>query len=991
MRRTEHLGARVLTSIGLLTTVGYLVWRVGFSLHDTSLWLSLPTLAVEVVGFLGAGALAWALWPSPADGPVRGDRAAHSPEPIDVVVRVDQQIDHEVRATLLALRGVRRVERVVVVDLSARPEIAALATEFDAGYACSDAEDRNGLRVALAAVQTPQFLLLDAGDIPTGDIIERLSLELDDSHVAIVQGMGTTVAADSAEHGPNGRHELIFERAALNPALGRRGSAAWTGSGSLVRADALREADVSTDPSLTAHWMAGLRLLSAGWRIAAPGDVPVVAHQAIHSDDVVADDRVRRARAARHMVFGAEGVLRNAGFSTTQRMATLAWAVRPLSGLRRVVFLVLLGASILSGAVPFHATTIMLACVWLPAFAYTSLGLALLSGWTLRPGDRTRWSLHSVGSACTSLRAERTDRGRRTPIVTLPTPQYGAGLVIAVVALSTVLVLRGISDRLTHTLGTMPQPALMVLLTVSLWTLALSLDLLRVLARRNQMRRTARVVSSLAATLGERAVSIVDLTALGAGLISQTGVDVNERMLLDSAVPTRTGVTTMRVACVVRNVTALADGDFRIGVEFGDLDSATANALAEFCTIEPTWEQLGVLPEHAVASTRRMMYIDEPDAGRPAGRMAVRLVSLMALVGAVASSAPATVSASPSLGHRVTGVVVQVAQDDLLTDGSTGDQPTDSTLVTETTVSDTFPMPTTTVAQSEVDEMTGVPGVEVTAVCSLDAGADGEWGTADDLWDAPISVVTDQNGAYELILVGEACWAVMAPPVDFVDITDGEGPAVPQPIDVSDATSTNPAVVLQPDTSATLPPAAPEATASIGDIVWSDTDRNGVQDPGETGVAGVSLTLYDELGRYVADTVSDASGAFLFDQLAPGHYSIGATNLPPAFVLTAAGRGADAFVDSDVDSVTGRSRLLPLKAGQHADQLDIGLAPRSAVTDVPPAAAVSERVLPNPETSQVATVTAARSTLSLLVLALAGLLALSILLGLARPRAGTAG
>lgn len=989
MRRTEHLGARVLTSIGLLATVAYLVWRVGFSLHDTALWLSLPALGVEIVGFLGAATLAWALWPSPSDGfPASGDRQPHVTEPVDVVVRVDQQVEHEVRSTLLALRAVRRVSQVVVVDLSARPGIAALATEFDAVYACSDSDDRNGLRVALATVQSAQFLLLDAGDIPTGDIVERLMLELDDSHTAVVQGMGTTLATDSAEHGPNGRHELIFERSALNPSLGRRGSAVWLGSGSLVRVDALREVGVGTDPSLTAHWLAGARLLSAGWRVAAPGDVPVVAHQAVHSDEIVAEDRVRRARAARHMVFGIDGALRGPGFSKSQRTAMLAWAVRPLSGLRRVAFLLLLGASILSGSVPFHATTIMLACVWLPAFAYTSLGLSLLSGWTLRPGDRTRWSLHSIGSACTSLRAERSDRVRRTPIVTLPTPQYGAGLVVAVVALSTVLVLRGVSDRVTHTLGTMPQPALMVLLTVSLWTLAISLDLLRVLARRNQMRRTARVVSSLAATLGERAVSIVDLTALGAGLISQTGADVNERMLLDSAVPTRTGVTTMRVSCAVRNVSALGDGEFRIGVEFGELDTATANALAEFCTIEPTWEQLGVLPDHSVAGARRMMFIDEPDSERPAGRMAVRLVSLMALVGAVASSAPTTVSASPSLGHRVNGVVVQVTQDGEFTDELNASE---TTIVTETTVSDTFPMPTTSVAQSEVDEMTGVPGVVVTAVCSLDAGADDEWGTADDVWDAPVSVLTDDDGGYELILVGEACWAVVSPPDDFLDIADGEGTAVPQPIDVSDATSTNPAVVLQPDTATPDVPTPPVAPSSIGDAVWSDTNRNGVQDAGEAGVAGVSLTLYDELGRYLADTVSDAEGTFLFDDLLPGHYSIGAANLPPGFVLTSTGQGTNALVDSDANSITGRSRLLQLKAGQSADGLDVGLAPRSAATSPVPTATATERVLPSPEASQVAIVTETRSTLSLLVLALAGLLALSILLGLARPRAGAAG
>ena len=157
-------------------------------------------------------------------------------------------------------------------------------------------------------------------------------------------------------------------------------------------------------------------------------------------------------------------------------------------------------------------------------------------------------------------------------------------------------------------------------------------------------------------------VSIVDLTALGAGLISQTGVEVNERLLLDSAIPTRTGVTTMRVPCIVRNVSRRADGDFRIGVEFGDINDATANALAEFCTIEPIWERLGTVPSSTPVGAQQLMYVDEPETEPATGRMAVRLVSLLALVGAVASSAPATVDASASLSHRLSGVVVAADQ-----------------------------------------------------------------------------------------------------------------------------------------------------------------------------------------------------------------------------------------------------------------------------------------------------------------------------------------
>ena len=91
-------------------------------------------------------------------------------------------------------------------------------------------------------------------------------------------------------------------------------------------------------------------------------------------EQAVSEDRVQRARAARRWCSAATGVLRSRSFTPAQRLAVLAWAVRPLSGLRRVVFLVLLGSAILAGAVPFHATATVLVCGWLPAFVYTSLG-----------------------------------------------------------------------------------------------------------------------------------------------------------------------------------------------------------------------------------------------------------------------------------------------------------------------------------------------------------------------------------------------------------------------------------------------------------------------------------------------------------------------------------------------------------------------------------------------------------------------------------------
>jgi hypothetical protein len=990
MRRTEHLAARALAAVGLVATCAYLVWRVGFSLHDTDLWLSLPVLAVEVVGFLGAAALTWALWPVPATYRA-GNDATGAPALLDAVVLVDQQPDHEVRATLLALRAVQHVAQVVLVDLSARPEMAALANHFHAVYAASDPADRNGVRVMLATVRTPQFVLLEAGDVPTGDIVDRLVAGFDDPQVAVVQGLGVSLAEDSAEHGPNGRHELVFERSSLNPALGRRGHAVWLGSGSLVRTDAAREPMVGNDVGLETLWQMSADLMASGWKIVAPGGVAVVAHRGVDAEQAVSQDRVQRARAARRMVFGPRGVLRSGSFSAGQRLSLLAWSVRPLSGLRRVVFLTLLGGALLAGSVPFHASALALVVAWLPAFVYTSLGLALLSGWTLRPGDRARWSLHSMGAACQSLRSTVAAHPvGRAPIVALPAPQYGAGLVIAVVGLSATLVLRGVSDRFTHTLGAMPQSALMALLIVTLWALALSLDLLRVLARRRQLRRSVRVVSSLAATLGERAVSIVDLTPLGAGLISQTGVELSERLLLDSAIPTRTGVTTVRVACIVRNVSPLADGDYRIGVEFGDTSDATADALAEYCTIEPTWARLGTVPSSVTADSTHMVYVDEPESERATGKVAVRLVSLLALVGAVASSVPTTADASPSLEHRLSGVVIAVDGQPARVD-TVGDTVRHGATVADTVVTSTEPptetTPITEPATGAADAPVPVPGAVVVGVCSLEAGADGAWGTSDDIYSAPVAVVTDADGNYQIDLVGAACWASVAPPDSFEDVADD---SVMQAMDVSGPSTSNRPIVLQ---VAAATEGSDLLPGSIGDVVWHDLDGDGVQGDREPGVGGVMLTLLDAKGRNLSSVVSADSGEFQFEDVPAGRYRVRAANLPSGFVFTTAMQGADPAVDSDADPITGRTDVVTLLPGQLARGIDVGIAESAAAvadTQRSSSAEPVERVLPAPETSQIAASGSNRSTLSFVVLALAGLLAASILLGLARPRAARA-
>ncbi|MCI5161819.1 MAG: hypothetical protein D3917_07315, partial [Candidatus Electrothrix sp. AX5] len=82
----------------------------------------------------------------------------------------------------------------------------------------------------------------------------------------------------------------------------------------------------------------------------------------------------------------------------------------------------------------------------------------------------------------------------------------------------------------------------------------------------------------------------------------------------------------------------------------------------------------------------------------------------------------------------------------------------------------------------------------------------------------------------------------------------------------------------------------PGATGAIGDRIWNDADGDGVQDPGESGIKGVIVTLLtddngDGLYGGVGDnltpltTITDATGRYIFDDLAPGSYVIETT--PP--------------------------------------------------------------------------------------------------------------
>jgi uncharacterized repeat protein (TIGR01451 family)/LPXTG-motif cell wall-anchored protein len=78
---------------------------------------------------------------------------------------------------------------------------------------------------------------------------------------------------------------------------------------------------------------------------------------------------------------------------------------------------------------------------------------------------------------------------------------------------------------------------------------------------------------------------------------------------------------------------------------------------------------------------------------------------------------------------------------------------------------------------------------------------------------------------------------------------------------------------------------------SVGDRVWIDSDADGVQDPGEEGINGVTLTLGGDAAGTKETTTgpvdggSDVPGWYLFDGLLAGTYTVTVT-VPDGYVAT---------------------------------------------------------------------------------------------------------
>jgi uncharacterized repeat protein (TIGR01451 family) len=120
--------------------------------------------------------------------------------------------------------------------------------------------------------------------------------------------------------------------------------------------------------------------------------------------------------------------------------------------------------------------------------------------------------------------------------------------------------------------------------------------------------------------------------------------------------------------------------------------------------------------------------------------------------------------------------------------------------------------------------------------------------------------------------------------------------------------------------------------SNIGDKVWEDTNANGIQDVGENGLAGITVTLYNSIGGVSATTTTDSLGNYLFSNLLVGTYTVGVT-VPGSWAISPYLAGSDTALDSNIQVGTGRSANIVLLGGQNILTIDAGLYERAQIGD----------------------------------------------------------
>ncbi len=211
----------------------------------------------------------------------------------------------------------------------------------------------------------------------------------------------------------------------------------------------------------------------------------------------------------------------------------------------------------------------------------------------------------------------------------------------------------------------------------------------------------------------------------------------------------------------------------------------------------------------------------------------------------------------------------------------------------------------------------------------------------------PYTVVTGADGSYvfENLIPGDYVVEVI-PPAMYNISPQSQGGDVTVDSDFSSVNQRTSIITLNSgDTTADIDSGL-YRTASIGDKVWRDDERDGIQADWEPGLEGVTVELLDGSGNPVDNpnnpgtaytVVTETDGNYIFENLTPGDYQVKFT--PPSdHNPSEKNQGGDDTKDSDIDTTTLTTDTITVVSGAINTITDAGFYALYANVFDPPTA-----------------------------------------------------
>ncbi len=238
---------RLLVVLTAVLGVNYVLWRWFFSVNWPAWWIAVPLVIAETYSVIDSLLFGMTMWrskrrPAPPDAPPDAT--------VDVFITTYTEPLDLVQRTALAAAEIRHPHQTWILDDGNRPELAAWAEQHGIGclHRTADWVDRprhakaGNINNALMATEGEFILILDADQVPTPDILDRVLGYFDDPRMALVQTPQYFVNVDEAD--------VLGSQAPLFYGPIQQGKDGWNaaffcGSNAVIRREALMQLGVS--------------------------------------------------------------------------------------------------------------------------------------------------------------------------------------------------------------------------------------------------------------------------------------------------------------------------------------------------------------------------------------------------------------------------------------------------------------------------------------------------------------------------------------------------------------------------------------------------------------------------------------------------------------------------------------------------------------------------------------------------------------------------